>query len=175
MLSDATLIKGMAGFVGNSRNDAVCSQQAAEWLDRQGAISQECRNQAKEAYMRSCLSLFHGDGSPYFDTAERAALNALQTCLGASGCSRAPDGMGFGRFGDCCNRHDLCYTWCGSERLACDKAFYNCGVSSCGPWDLVCKAAARTYYRFVRGAGWLFFESDGPNCVPIPAAICEIR
>lgn len=64
------------------------------------------------------------------------------------GCS-VPKWLSFAdmkRFTGCCNAHDKCYAACGRSKRFCDSQFHNCMLGTCGRFNLLCRAAANTYF-----------------------------
>ena len=95
---------------------------------------------------------------------------------GAKGGPKFPDTFGDASFLDACNRHDLCYGRCNSDRGACDKAFGKRLEKACttaypkpGKAQRACLEQAKTYYDGVRLLGSVAYDaaqSEACQCCP---------
>ncbi|MCS6871810.1 MAG: phospholipase A2 [Anaerolineae bacterium] len=102
----------------------------------------------------------------FFALALVTALLSVMPITNAVQPAAAQNGCGPERFGGlvpdlwftpACNRHDICYGTCGSNRAACDSRFYEDMRAICATrswWTRTsCYAAAWTYYQAVRNFG----------------------
>lgn len=85
-----------------------------------------------------------------------------------NGCSTPWGGDGFFLFTTACNKHDVCYGTCGSDRAACDKAFLDAMVEHCRAINVgllgqlgyvACLEEAGAFYRAVRFAGQSYWNA----------------
>ena len=71
------------------------------------------------------------------------------------------------RFGSCCDTHDLCYSNCSLEKVACDEDFYQCMLRQCeeigGIFDQtrqrLCRRVAECYAAVTYDEGCPFYEN----------------
>ena len=76
------------------------------------------------------------------------------------------------RFTDCCNKHDLCYDTCSSDKDQCDLDFKKCMYKACSAQEKdflevkKCKATAKTAYLAVMAVGCpLYKDSQQEACL----------
>ena len=44
---------------------------------------------------------------------------------------------------DCCNKHDICWSTCGSKKKECDTEFFKCLIKICGAGDSLLEDASK--------------------------------
>jgi RHS repeat-associated protein len=70
-------------------------------------------------------------------------------CGTGSSAASIPDGFFTASFTTACRNHDNCYGTCGSTKEECDNNFKVDLLRACGPFNVLCQAAAGAYFSAV--------------------------